>query len=273
MTPKEKISKLEELLARIKARASAPRPSNGVAGFAQAQAPRPDTIPPETAQPKRPSTVPPAAYPTPPPPTEAEADLEVEVSAEVVEVEIDVDEPTAAFAESGSQPVADHRPLPEEPEPEPPRHAGPPANEIEEPAPSSSPRPIADAQYDAEESAPRHTPPPESGKQVAATPVPPRRPSAPPPSLEGHTLIGGWREPGLAPIAPHVSHGVRVPAPAPQPVEAASTVVQHVPPRALSPEVTKPDLPGTARVAAFEGAPPPAKPLTFGDLIDETLKL
>ena len=56
----------------------------------------------------------------------------------------------------------------------------PPANEIEEPSPSSSRRPIAGeepvAEAYSEESAPRHTPPPESGKQVAAAPSnPPAR--------------------------------------------------------------------------------------------------
>jgi hypothetical protein len=304
VTPKEKISKLEALLAKVKSRAGGPRRSNGSAAFVQGVAgaaaapapapapstpaafvpaappPRAATVPPVVAPPRQPSTIPPAPRSTPPPPTEADNDsVEVEV-AEVVEVDIDVDEPMPMMAESGAQPVAEHAPLPEEaePEPEPPAHAGPPANEIEEPAPSSSPRPIVNTIHDAEESAPRHTPPPESGKQVAATPVPPRKPSAPPPSMEGHTLIGGWREPGLAPmVSSPGGQGVRVPAPPPQAIEAASTVVQHVPPETartgMAPEVTRPELPGAARVAAFQGAPPAARASTFGEIIDETLDL
>lgn len=305
MTPKDKIGKLEALLAKIKSRASGPRTTNGVSAHAQPAAvatspafvpaaapPRPATVPP-MPPPKAPSTVPPpaTARPTPAPPTpvpmtqaDSHDSVEVEVSSEVVEVDIDVDEPnvTPMMAESGAQPVAEHAPLPDEPEPEPLVHAGPPANEIEEPTPSSSPRPIADTVYDAEESAPRHTPPPESGKQVAATPVPPRKTSQPPPSLEGHTLIGGWREPGLGPMAapPAAPQGVRVPAPPPHAMEAASTVVQHVPPEpppppraSMAPEVTRPDLSGSAKVASFQGAPPAPKPATFGSFIDDTLDI
>jgi hypothetical protein len=227
----------------------------------------------------------------PPPPetsTEPETDIpppddsDVEVSAEVVE--IDIDEPGFVPAESGAQPVAEQiadimgEPSPEElpeellakatsrPPPlevapsEPPP---PPANEIVEPEPSSSPRPIVVESYE-EESAPRHTPPPESGKQVAAPsvkPEPPRKSSVPPPSLEGHTLVGvaapaslgGWREPGIARPA-------ATPPRAPEPVK-------------LTPETTRADLPGAANVARVEGTAPSFSPATFGDLLDATLSL
>ncbi len=230
---------------------------------------------------------------------EAGTDLDVEVSTEVVEVDIDIDEPIAA--ESGQQPVAHATEPPPElevVEEDVPVHtqpsgaseelaavdaASPPANEIEEPAPSSSPRPIEQAAAEAyeEESSPRHTPPPESGKQVAVAPSahPAARKSSvppPPPSLEGHTLIGGWREPGLAaPGGAGAQVQVRVPAPAQQAPE------QPTPPAAaplasgtrLTADVTRADLPVGAKVAMIEGAAPVPKPATMGDLLDLTLGL
>ncbi len=255
-----------------------------------------------------------------------EDDMEVEVSAEVVELDIDIDEPGMMPAESGAQPVADHvadhvtngaaehepdlddvaalvsaPPVAPEAEAEPDPEPEPvvPANEVVEPAPSSSPRPIATEQPDAyeEESAPRHTPPPESGKQVAAPSVKPepasRKSSMPPaesmspPSLEGHTLIGGWREPGMAlPRDPsEVSRGpaVRVPPPPPPPPPAdvfgsQARPTASVPPRAgeasgFGPVVAKPELPESAQVATIEGAAPPLAPATFGELLDATLSI
>jgi hypothetical protein len=186
---------------------------------------------------------------------DVDTDSDVEVSSEVVEVDIDIDEPMPL--ESGAQPVAQqtmppdelleevdeqpmateasvrpaaHEPRHEESREEEIAHAAPPANEIEEPTPSSSRRPIAGEEASVEEayaaeSSPRHTPPPESGKQVAASPSahpPSWKPSAPPPSLEGHTLIGGWREPGLRPPSS------RAPAPLPRrPPARASPPTSH----------------------------------------------
>ena len=213
-------------------------------------------------------------------------------------------------AESGAQPVAHPTMPPDELEEvdEPPALTqpggpadlaasaappAPPANEIEEPAPSSSRRPIAaeapEVTY-GEESAPRHTPPPESGKQVAAPSVIPaasaRKSSIPPPppSLEGHTLIGGWREPGLQVPNAGSTTGVRVPAPGvpPSAMETAPTEYHASPPAPpapqasgtrLSPDVTKPSLPASANVASFQGASQVAKPQTLGDLLDLTLGL
>ncbi len=319
LTAKDKIARLEEILARVKTRAGAPRPV-GVAAAPAARVPTPAAppvaeraraysppAPPVAPSPPSPPTAPP---PTPavntantsPPPTEAtswsppaggdddateigyanaDLDVDVEVSAEVVEVDIDVDEATAMPAESGAQPVAASVPSAElidepvrtEPSHRPPAEPEVPANEVVEPAPSSSPRPIEPPAYE-EESAPRHTPPPESGKQVAVAPSsPPRRASeppslasTPPPSLEGHTLVGGWREPGI-PAATGSHPGVRVPPP------AGSGSVPDVSQTRLSPEVTRAELPGAAKVASFEGTVAPFKPASFGELLDASLGL
>jgi hypothetical protein len=156
------------------------------------------------------------------------------------------------------------------------------ANELEEPAPSSSPRPIASDQPEAfeDESSPRHTPPPESGKQVAVSPsTPPKtKSSIPPGSVEGHPLMGAWREPGLGGPA----QGGRAPAAGAEPPavptamgpEPVTGLRASGPERPLTPEITRAELPGgTARVASFEGAPPAFKPSTFGELLDASLSL
>lgn len=335
MSPQEKITKLEGLLARVQQRARhgnravALRPVPAASTRSPAVAP----VAPVAAAPTAPA--PPVALSTPPhgdgptiieaaprvplqvsvpplpetsgwsdpPPAQTDAppattfeqeaafeartddsDVDVEVSAEVVE--IDIDEPAHADhgfvpAESGAQPVAEHapehEPLPEDlseelvatatslppgpaelSEPPPPPPA---ANEVVEPEPSSSPRPIAteipDA-YSASGEVPRHTPPPESGKQVAApsvrpepalrkSSIPPARVSAAPPPLSG-----GWREPGRVPpvVAAPVAQSVR-----------------------LAPESTRGAIPIDANVVAIEGNAAAFKPATFGDLLDATLSL
>ena len=193
----------------------------------------------------------------------------MEVSAEVVELDIDIDEPAMLPAESGAHAVAEHAPateaelevtphdlMPSAPSvaPEP---AGPAGNEVLEPEPSSSPRPIvseAAAGFEETESAPRHTPPPESGKQVATPSAKPEpRKSAPP--AEG--LLGSLREPA--------ARGRSVPAPPPEP--------SGIQPASFAPEVMRAELPSAPRVAKIEGAPPVFKPLSFGDLLDASLSL
>mgnify|MGYP000956426782 CR=1 FL=1 len=292
-----KIAKLEALLARIQSRS---RVSGAVAAsvrHSSESAPELEVV---------------------------DEEVEVEVSSEVVEVDIDV-EPLESGAQAVSiqsvppdelddeysedatlmqatqhaaveEPVAELEEVhDEEPQEEEILVA---ANEVVEPAPSSSRRPIAMDQSAYEgEAAPRHTPPPESGKQVASA-HPPRMSSVPPSEQEGHTLIGGWREPGLPGVGKPfigIPSGVRVPAPPPEspappsiprpqtPVAAAPPVPAspaHVSPPAppvsaqrLSPDVAKPNLPATANVASFQGAIPTAKPATFGDLVDWTLSL
>jgi hypothetical protein len=289
----QKIARLEALLSQIKERAALPRVVGSVvAAAAPAVAPPP---PVAYAPPPRHQTPPMmrAAIPTPVPTEDAMGEeTEVEVSHEVVEVDIDVDEPMLPL-ESGAQPVSLQSSADDEEEPEEMtrREQGitpadvaqaTAANELEEPAPSSSRRPIAEEPAEApyeEESAPRHTPPPESGKQVTAPSVHPpassRKTSQPPPSLEGHTLIGGWREPGIpreAGTTPGIAPGgLRVPAPA-----AGAPPAQQAPaagaPR-LSPEATRADLPQRAAVGTMEGATPAFKPKTFGELLDATLEL
>lgn len=277
-----------------------------------------------TEQPSFPSSPPDDMSPAPATASEStsfdmESDGDVEVSSEVVEVDIDIDEPEPM--ESGAQPVAHPTMPPEELEEviddvpmatQPSHHSrgapqmdqtqetssdeeltalAPPANEIEEPTPSSSRRPIAEetqAETYEEGSAPRHTPPPESGKQVAAASAhpPSYKPSAPPPSLEGHTLIGGWREPGLGPQASPVaggaggSTGVRVPAPPAPPAgraEDAAAFAAAAPAQAsgtrLTPDVTKPALGAAGAVASFQGFAAIPKPTTLGELLDLTLGL
>lgn len=286
--------------------------------------------------------VPPKAPSTTPPPTasytehevaaaEAEgltaAEAEALAGSEEVEVDIDVDEDgldeaelAAVEADAAAAAPAELEVVTDEDDEEMAAADTPrPANEIEEPEPSSSPRPIVEAHEP--EATPRHTPPPESGKQVAAS-APPRAPSAfpppahepsiapppvsePPDSLGGHTLIGGWREPGLGPGGPGV--GVRVPAPpanvpspisippspitASQPFVGASTSTSSdftgpkparsgvaVPPPVqakapLSAEKTEPDLGPRGDVVRFEGQAPAFAPASFGELLDATLGL
>ena len=304
MNTQEKVSRLEELLARIKTRSAEPRTTALAAGApiliehapdAVATASPPSALPvmAEAAQPVFPSEPPMAsAHPvaatdpitTPPEPGE-EFDSDAEVSSEVVE--LDLDEAAYVSASEASAELIeveddeDAEPMttqtssyyPEALKTPPPRAPVPvPANEIEEPAPSSSRRPIAseepESAFDAE-SAPRHTPPPESGKQVASA-SPPARRSLPPASLEGQTLIGGWREPGMAgsgPPGPSVTPyaGVRLPTAEAPPTRASGT--------RLSPDVSKPSLPLAAHVASIEGVPPAFKPSSFGDLLDATLAL
>jgi hypothetical protein len=326
----EKITRLQDLLERVQARGPQPRearanggssPAYAAPAMAQAAYVAPVSVaPPVEEQYVAPAVAEPdlemmpvadVASSSPPPPTvdyDLESDMEVEVSSEVIDIDVDMDEPMAL--ESGAQPVAqqtmppgemeeDLEPLVAAPVDEPAAEleevveATPaPANEIEEPTPSSSRRPIASEAPAAEayndESAPRHTPPPESGKQVAAAPSAPpsRNPSLPPPSLEGHTLIGGWREPGLGPqIGPGAGSPVRVPGPGsatatgPTGTEPPGAIAQaQVAPAQpsgtrLSPDLTHPNLPARANVASFEGAVPVAKPKTLGELLDLTLGL
>jgi hypothetical protein len=217
--------------------------------------------------------------------------MDVEVSTEVVEVDIDIDEPALMPAESGSQPVAEHAAttdaeleevteelLPAHAEASAPPAPQPPANEVLEPSPSSSPRPIASesaATYE-EESAPRHTPPPASGKQVAAASVKPeaRKSSAPP--ADNHAILGGWREPGLAPpreaerVASAPPPEARMPSAPPAARMPSAPPPARVPSR---PEITRADLPDGSDVATIEGAPPAFAPLSFGEMLDATLGL
>lgn len=314
MSPAEKIAKLESLLARVRERADAPRRS-GAAVFPSpaAEPAAPAMAEPSTLAPGAPAGEIPAAalrsvrpielssgWSEPPevfeaaPETLADPldrgddndDVVVEVSAEIVEVDLDLDEPGLMPAESGAQLVAAAPAAPAAPaEPEPEPDAVVPANEVVEPAPSSSPRPIASEHPDPyeEESAPRHTSPPESGKQVASpsvVPEPAGRVSSVPPSAEGHTLIGGWRDPGVPRgLSDARSPGVRVPPPPPPPPPDVFATAGASPsrgagePSSFGPITTRPELPESAEIAIIEGAAPQLAPATFGELLDATLAL
>ena len=138
MSSRERINALEALLSRVKSRAAMPRPARGGPPM-MAAPPAPQMsrapVPPPPAPISEPKTVPPEAYHD----ETIDEMTEVEVSSEVVEVDIDIDE------ESGSQRVAHPTTPPEELEELAPVTAAEPhgaANELEEEAPSSSPRPI-----------------------------------------------------------------------------------------------------------------------------------
>ena len=317
MSAKESIGRLQDLLERVQARAASPRGNGAshaaqVAFVAPAAAEQAaPTTPPPYAEPEPVEEVMSSAPVTPPMAEapvdlsrtaeasyDADTDADVEISTETIDIDIDIDEPMPM--ESGAQPIAqqtmppedledevEEAPMATQPSVRPPVHAEAeleevtqataPANEIEEPTPSSSRRPIAGEEPAAEayeeESAPRHTPPPESGKQVAAPSAhppshKPSKASVPPPSLEGHTLIGGWREPGLGVPrgAPPVAGGTEPPATIANVPQASGT--------RLTADVTRPELAaGEANVAAFHGASPVPKPTTLGELLDLTLGL
>lgn len=236
--------------------AHAPEPRTGFAG--------PSTVPTYAPEPP--------AVPVSSPPAGAAAyssdddDAVLEISAEPVEIELGPDESGFTVpSEPPEVPATFTMPLAGSPPPTllaDEEVEAPFANEVVEPAPSSSRRPIADDLAFEEER--RHTPPPESGKQVS---VAPSAPSEPPPSLDERTLIGGWREPGLG--VAHVSTGVRVPAPS---REIPATRANVGP---LSPDVMRPVMPTQEdlEIAAFRGSVPLSKPATLGDLLDMTLAL
>ena len=280
---------------------SSPRPPR-VASILPEPPPRVASIPPEAILAGQVQTTPPPSMGSEPPPTQAEmddldvdGDMDVEVSSETVE--IDIDDPMLTDEgfprESGSLPVAAQARAPIEESLEehiedlvesiPP--AEPPANEVLEPAPSSSPRPI-----ESYETAPRHTPPPESGKQVAIGSVrpEPRMSSTPPPS-EGHTLMGGWREPGMPLPRGEARPGVRVPPPPPPPPPPAELISRPRPPpppaaipssatpsiaaKPLTSEPTFPSFAAFAEVGVIESPASSFAPITFGDLLDASLSL
>ena len=315
MSALEQVSKLETLLARIQSRAGAPRSVAAPEAFAARSAsvapslppepprvasippeppPRVASIPPEAILAGQLQTTPPPMMGSEPPPTQAEVDamvldgeMDVEVSTEMVEVDIDEDdalidegyprESAVLVADQGRAPVEET--LDEEPVAESLPPDAPPANEVIEPAPSSSPRAI-----DSYETTPRHTPPPESGKQVAAASVKPdpRMSSSPPPS-DGHTLMGGWREPGMPLRGGEARPGVRVPPPPPPPpAELFHSAPPPPPPGSATPSIaakpmtsdtTVPAFPPFTEIGIVESPASSFAPATFGDLLDASLSL
>lgn len=282
MRTSDKIARLEALLERVQARSKslAPpalgRPRRGalLAGRGEA-APEVDI-----------SSLPPADF----------ADEEVEVSSEVVEVDIDIDDvdvmdgdgeesnaPLASASVSGGSSTirapfddaSDDAMTQDDRALSPPPLAGehePLANEIDEPAPSSSRRPIASPDAYEASSAPQHTPPPESGKQVAApSAAPPRRPSAPPPASEPRAdAPGGWREPGLPHSMPPLPSARPLGPPGasalPPPPRSAPSIAPYSPPppRTIPPVQAAPPSPSRGSMAAPPSASVAPAPLASG---------
>lgn len=277
MTPQERIAKLEALLRRVRARAAEPRDRKDVSppmplvlppgatttlvdvkapDFSDIElAPAPPAPPPIA---KRPPPVPrpvpraprPAPPPSPPAPSQPDA-----VASSVSRLR-------------SARPAADENaPEPDIPlEPRLPQESAPMlevagaiemdleqggadvdallAGGEEEPAPSSSPRPVGPppeeklaAMAFGEEPPPMpelHTPPPESGRLPAA-----------PELADFDQDITGVRE------APKVA----------------------APPPRLEPEVTAPAIEASGPVADFVGEPARFRPETIGDLLDATMSL
>lgn len=130
------------------------------------------------------------------------------------------------------------------------------ANEIEEPAPSSSRRPIVSEAPSpgetSDDAPPRYTPPPESGKQVAAVPVIER------------ALIPDVSTPSDSWSSPEITAVRRSSAPEPGAPPA---------PGPLSLEISRPAIAPSDNVASIVSAPPVLRAATFGELLDATLEL
>jgi hypothetical protein len=269
----EKIGKLEALLARIRSRATEPRPTSHALAAAASPSPAPAVAPPlappmddeiTLAQPGRSAR---AA-------TEADIVLEVEVQevAGDTVIGVPVEEVMAPEALGSRERLVAAEPVAVEAAeilavevPAPAEEAGPEllADEsdveeagelIEEEAPLSSRRPVgpqpeerlAEMAFGArgEEEPPRHTPPPESGRLPAAPPV------------EFDADVTGVRE--ATPIAP-----ARAQESEPSPVRATS----------LQPETTHASLPTGDGVADVIGTAQSFQPSTFMALLDASLAL
>jgi hypothetical protein len=270
MNAREKISKLESLLARIKQRAEMPR-AVVVAAAPIASAHTPMAMP----------TVPPTAEahalkadeadirtPPPPPPVQPIAVEVLESRTQVVAQETSVVE----LDESDMVPSS----------------VQPPPVVAEEAPPPSSKRPIPmEAIAEAQQHEPPPPPPPESGKLVAAAPaevpafdddftgvreasnlLPPLEANEPP--IEVMTV-----EPPKPPPPPHEMEASLSPPAAAEPTRRISDVAPApvaAAQEAIVPEKTAASLPQATPVAVV-GASSTFKPKTFGELIDATLGL
>ncbi len=269
MNPRERIAKLEAMLARVTTRAAAPREANG-GGAArepvQALADEPvvssepitpldvevnlvDDAPDASAAPPRGSLQADASaaesreriIAAPELPVEAGEVEAAPISAEPISVET-ADRSVALAAEAASQ------------APDTTESRSEIVEASEEEPPASSRRPIAIEPKLEElafgEAAPveavPHTPPPESGRQVAAAPV---------------DLDFDGEFTGVRPREPEKS-----------PVTVLGTGRTDSSPVELAPEAIAAKLPAVASVR-FEGAAPTFKPASFGELLDATVSL
>jgi hypothetical protein len=92
----------------------------------------------------------------------------------------------------------------------------------------------------------------------------------PPPvtAPQGEAPAGSAAQPSVGASPGAAAGGFAGPKPARMPNIAAPS-----PPVSLTSDVTRPQLAGDARVAAFAGAPPAFTPASFGELLDATLGL
>jgi hypothetical protein len=264
---RERIAKLEAILARVTERAAAPRETNGGGVAVHAPVDAGAEEPVISAEPVTPLDVE-LAEQTEEAPMVAEATLAVEVEsreriivAPAQRAEEREPEPVPISVDTGERPAASRAAeadAAEAPEITVSTVSEAPevieAGEEEEP-PASSRRPIAIEPKLEElafgEAAPvepgPHTPPPESGRQVAAPPV----------DLDFEGEFTGVR--------PREPEAVAV-------TVLETSEAKERKPAVLAPEATAAKLSGAAPVI-FEGSAPVFKPSTFGELLDATLML
>jgi hypothetical protein len=294
VSAREKIAKLEALLARVQARAAEPRPARSVAAAAVSPvAEEPSHEEPLHEEPIAIAAPEIAAEPVVAEPQHAEpvvaepaeqAAPELEIGEEVVEIDsevVEIDEAEILAAEAAAAEAE---------------------LQAAEPSPPSSrrPRPM-EAIAEAQQAAPPVPAPPESGKLVAAAPVPSfdddftgvREASQHLPPLSGRepSLEIASVKPPQAPVRhemeaelPQGSPGAFTPtleAAPPLPVPAVSTTrpvsdVAPAPaaaPEPIVPEVVSARMPSGEHVAVVVGEVQPFRPATFGELLDATLSL
>jgi hypothetical protein len=255
-----RIQKLEALLARVTSRASEPRAVRAVAAaVAEQRAPEPEFSPTSTlvdeAEPEhtQPIELPTRIPPRGPQPTDVEIDLPEPAIELGLEPAAQSDERIVA-AKAITSDLLDALPVEVELAPEVPE-----AELDEEPAPSSSPRPVGPPPGELlekqafGEKAPEpalHTPPPESGKLPAASELPSLAEAA---DYDNQDITG-------------VHH-----APA---VRARDERLQSGEHRThLEPEIVASSPKASREVANVIGAANAFQPATFAELLDASLKL
>ncbi len=296
MSAKERIGKLEALLARIRTNAAAPRVAAGGAGAPAVSVALPTVPPSAEAREKMRSESSEFEAPVPPAPPTPVAEEPLESRARLVAAE-----PAELIEEEVEVLELDERHIVSEEE----IAVAAPATQEEEPPPSSR-RPIAEpaetpqeAQLPVATAAPL-TPPPESGKQVATEPLsfdddfttgvresgarlqppaepsiplaPLREPSPPPPRHELEAELPRHPPAVFTPDEADVEmvqgEATR-PPPGPMPKVAETTK-----PAAPVHEVTRPTTPVAAsEVASMVGSAPAFSPKTFGELLEASLGL
>ncbi len=288
MSAKEQITKLEELLARVSSRAHEPRLALARAAAPVSAAPVLVVTPPPA-----PVVAAPVAPPAPPPPIVVampapDADLEetreipVAAKSDARLIAAKPVEPLDLDTTSDSVETLNDTHL----ESIPVEDAGPDIEVAEEePAPSSSRRPIsppaaeeiAETAFGADDLAapPRHTPPPESGRLPAAPEL------APVIDVDDeaqditgvHHMPAGDRPAAAAAeetdaMARSGEHeGLSSP---PDEITPPPAVVSRV---ALTPHIARPERSASAPVVDAIGQAMAFSPATFGELLDATLSL